>query len=88
MWLQFNQLSSAQAIVAQEQLDKNCAPSFLKKTKLREFWVVDGIVKGSRLIRNKNLDQFLDAQFGFNIKLSKTSLHGWTGGPRRWSLNP
>ena len=89
MWLTFDKLTPAQAVVAQEQLVRHVDPPSLRRTSLREFWVVDGVVKGSRLIRTKRDQELLDALCGERlVDTSKTSLRGWTGGPRRWSLDP
>lgn len=87
-WLRFADLSPAQAIVAQQQLDAHVDPPFLKRTKLREFWIVDGDVKGSRLIRTERDNRIMNTLLGPRDVASKGSLHGWTGGPEKWSLDP
>lgn len=84
-WLKFDQLTPAQAVIAQQQLAKIDNVPELKRPKHRDFLVVDGAVKGSRLTPFTKAEA--EKILGPREIPSKTSLHGWTGGPEKWHLN-
>ncbi len=87
-WLKFEQLDPAQSVVALQQLAVHVDEPFLKKPQQREFLVVDGAVKGSRLIyTDKDRKLFDVLGIGQRDVKSKGDLQGWTGGPERWSLD-
>lgn len=80
-FLTFDQLTPAQAVVAQQHLAVNVAPLSLKKTYQREFLVIDGHVVGSRLRLWGRGEPKVSERDADN------SLSKWTGGPERWSLD-
>lgn len=88
VWRRFDELNPAQSVVALKQLQNHVlAPNDpLLRPSAREFLVVDDQVRGSRLATSQTKRLML-AIFGPSNVPSKGSLHGWTGGPRRWHLN-
>jgi len=87
MWLRFSKLSPSQSVAALKHMEKHVSfgTSDFKKENL-EFLIVDGHVKGSRSYRTPKQDNDLKRLLSQDTGV-KTSLEGWTSGPRKWHLD-
>ncbi len=88
MWLKFIDLTPVQQVVAQRQLKNHSEtiPSLKLVTK-REFLIVDGKVKGSRIFyTDKDKKLFESLGIGKTDVRSKTDLKDWKSTPTPFSI--
>ncbi len=90
MWLKFIDLTPIQQVTAQQQLKNHTETiSSLKLVTRREFLIVDGKVKGSRILYTKKDNEFFNSLgIGSDPDVrSKTDLKDWKSTPTPFSIS-
>jgi hypothetical protein len=86
MWEVFTDLTPAQQIAAQLQLDKINEPiAKLRRPENRDFLIVDGAVKGSRVRFTDKAGKVVKSLCGDTVR-SKTDLLDWKSTPTPFTM--
>ena len=87
MWAKFSDLTDEQKEIALFQLEKSTETILsLKKPENRDFLLIDGKVKGSRIHHSKKVKKLYEIIVGPNPR-SKTDLQDWKSTPTPFGLS-